>query len=51
MSIEAGAEVKALAGGDVMIAPKVVNEGSISATGGQVVMAAGQKVYLLVQLV
>ncbi len=47
VSIEAGAEVKALAGGDVMmIAPKVVNEGSISATGGQVVMAAGQKVYL-----
>lgn len=47
VSLEAGAEVKALAGGDVMmIAPKVINEGSISTTGGQTILAAGQKVYL-----
>ncbi|MEN9452992.1 MAG: hypothetical protein RLZZ369_2051, partial [Pseudomonadota bacterium] len=48
ISIEAGAEVKALAGGDIMmIAPKVVNDGSITTTGGgQAILAAGQKVYL-----
>lgn len=47
VSLEAGAEVKALAGGDVMmIAPKVINEGSISTPGGQTILAAGQKVYL-----
>ncbi len=47
VSLEAGAEVKALAGGDVMmIAPKVINEGSITTTGGQTILAAGQKVYL-----
>lgn len=48
ISIEAGAEVKALAGGDIMmIAPKVVNDGAITTTGGgQSILAAGQKVYL-----
>jgi len=48
ISIEAGAEVKALAGGDIMmIAPMVVNDGAITTTGGgQSILAAGQKVYL-----
>lgn len=47
VSLEAGAEVKALAGGDVMmIAPKVINDGSITTKGGQTILAAGQKVYL-----
>ncbi len=46
--VERGAEIKALAGGDVMlIAPKVYNEGRIETPGGQTVMAAGQKVYLM----
>ncbi|MBI3383832.1 MAG: filamentous hemagglutinin family protein [Aquabacterium sp.] len=47
ITIERGAEVKALAGGDVlMIAPKVYNEGTIETPKGQTVLAAGQKVYL-----
>lgn len=46
--VERGAEIKALAGGDVMlIAPKVYNEGRIETPGGQTIMAAGQKVYLM----
>lgn len=48
VSVERGAEIKALAGGDVMlIAPKVYNEGRIETPGGQSIMAAGQKVYLM----
>jgi len=47
ITIERGAEVKALAGGDVlMIAPKIYNEGTIETPKGQTVLAAGQKVYL-----
>ncbi|MGE5452813.1 MAG: filamentous hemagglutinin N-terminal domain-containing protein [Acidobacteriota bacterium] len=47
ITIERGAEIKALAGGDVlMIAPKVYNEGTIETPKGQTVLAAGQKVYL-----
>ncbi|RZL10279.1 MAG: filamentous hemagglutinin N-terminal domain-containing protein [Rubrivivax sp.] len=47
ISIERGAEIKALAGGDVMmVAPKVYNQGRIETPGGQAILAAGQKVYL-----
>ncbi|HET8871800.1 MAG TPA: filamentous hemagglutinin N-terminal domain-containing protein, partial [Aquabacterium sp.] len=47
ITIERGAEIKALAGGDViMVAPKVYNEGTIETPKGQTVLAAGQKVYL-----
>lgn len=47
VSVERGAEIKALAGGDViLVAPRVLNEGRIETPSGQTVMAAGQKVYL-----
>lgn len=47
VSVERGAEIKALAGGDVMlIGPKVYNEGRIETPSGQAILAAGQKVYL-----
>lgn len=47
VTVERGAEIKALAGGDVMlIAPKVYNEGRIETPKGQTILAAGQKVYL-----
>lgn len=45
--VERGAEIRAAAGGQVlMFAPRVLNEGRIEAPGGQVGLAAGQKVYL-----
>lgn len=45
--VENGAEIRAAAGGQVlMFAPRVLNEGRIDAPGGQVGLAAGQKVYL-----
>ncbi len=45
--VENGAEIRAAAGGQVlMFAPRVLNEGRIEAPGGQVGVAAGQKVYL-----
>lgn len=48
VSLERGAEITALAGGDVMlIAPTVYNEGRITTPGGQAILAAGQKVYLM----
>jgi len=47
ITIERGAEIKTLAGGDViMVAPKVFNEGRIETPSGQTILAAGQKVYL-----
>jgi len=47
VSVEAGAEIRSLAGGEVMlIAPKVLNEGLIETPNGQAILAAGQKVYL-----
>ncbi|MBC7702020.1 filamentous haemagglutinin family protein [Aquabacterium sp.] len=47
ITIERGAEIKALAGGEVMmVAPKVYNEGTIETPKGQTILAAGQKVYL-----
>lgn len=46
--IERGAEIKALAGGDVlMAAPAIYNEGRIETPKGQTILAAGQKVYLM----
>lgn len=45
--VEAGAEIAAASGGKVMLfAPHVVNAGRISAPDGQVIMAAGEQVYL-----
>ena len=47
ITVERGAEIKTLAGGDViMVAPKVYNEGRIETPQGQTILAAGQKVYL-----
>lgn len=45
--IERGAEIRAAAGGQVlMFAPRILNEGRLEAPKGQVGLAAGQKVYL-----
>lgn len=45
--VEAGATLSAATGGLLMLAaPNVVNNGSLSAPDGQVVLAAGNKVYL-----
>ncbi|WP_184415182.1 two-partner secretion domain-containing protein [Rhodocyclus tenuis] len=49
--VEAGASINAASGGDIlMFAPRVLNEGRLSAPGGQVALAAGQKVYLAASL-
>lgn len=48
VSVEAGAEIRSAAGGDVLlIAPRVVNAGRIDTPAGQQVLAAGQRVYLM----
>ena len=48
VTVEAGAEIRAAAGGDVLLfAPRVVNQGRIETTAGQTVMAAGDKIYLM----
>ena len=48
ISVEAGAEIRSAAGGDVLlVAPRVVNQGRIETPAGQTVMAAGDKVYLM----
>jgi filamentous hemagglutinin family protein len=48
VSVEAGAEIRSAAGGDVLlIAPRVVNQGRIETPNGQTVLAAGDKVYLM----
>jgi filamentous hemagglutinin family protein len=48
ISVEAGAEIRSAAGGDVLlIAPRVVNRGRIDTPQGQTVLAAGDKVYLM----
>ncbi len=45
--VDNGAKIASASGGVVMmLAPKVENHGSISAPGGQAVLAAGAKVYL-----
>ncbi|MFN0184156.1 MAG: filamentous hemagglutinin N-terminal domain-containing protein, partial [Aquabacterium sp.] len=47
VSIERGAEVRAAAGGDVLVfAPRVINAGRIETPDGQTVLGAGQTVYL-----
>ncbi|MCE2915254.1 MAG: filamentous hemagglutinin family protein [Rubrivivax sp.] len=47
VSFERGAEVRAAAGGDVLVfAPRVVNEGRIETPDGQTVLGAGRDVYL-----
>jgi filamentous hemagglutinin len=49
--IESGASITAASGGDIlMFAPRVLNEGRLVAPGGQVALAAGQKVYLAASL-
>ncbi|HTP73396.1 MAG TPA: filamentous hemagglutinin N-terminal domain-containing protein, partial [Burkholderiaceae bacterium] len=48
VAVDAGAEIRAAAGGDVLlIAPKVLNQGRIETPSGQTVLAAGDKVYLM----
>jgi filamentous hemagglutinin family protein len=47
VSFERGAEIKAAAGGDVLVfAPRVLNEGRIETPDGQTVLGAGRDVYL-----
>jgi filamentous hemagglutinin len=47
ISIAAGAQITAASGGRVLIAsPVIQNAGSIQAPDGQIILAAGQKVYL-----
>jgi len=49
VQVEPDAKIKAALGSSVMLfAPKVINQGRIETTEGQVVMAAGEKVYLSV---
>jgi filamentous hemagglutinin family protein len=49
VQVEPGAEIKAALGSNVMLfAPKVINQGNIQSTEGQIAMAAGEKVYLSV---
>ncbi|MDH4391509.1 MAG: filamentous hemagglutinin N-terminal domain-containing protein, partial [Aquabacterium sp.] len=48
ISVEAGAELRSAAGGDVLlVAPRVVNAGRIVTPQGQAVLAAGSRVYLM----
>jgi filamentous hemagglutinin family protein len=49
VQVEPGAQIKAALGSNVMLfAPKVINQGSIQSTEGQIAMASGEKVYLSV---
>lgn len=46
--VEAGAQITMASGGKAMLfAPHVINAGTINAPDGQVIMAAGEQVYLL----
>lgn len=48
VSVEAGAVLRSAVGGDVLlVAPRVLNQGRIETPGGQAVLAAGDKVYLM----
>ena len=48
VTVEAGAEIRSAAGGDVLLfAPRVANQGRIETPAGQTVLAAGDKVYLM----
>lgn len=47
VQVEPDAQIKAALGSSVLLfAPKVINQGSIETNGGQVALAAGDKVYL-----
>ena len=47
VTVEAGAMISTATGGKAMLfAPHVINAGTISANSGQVIMAAGEQVYL-----
>ncbi|WP_441242473.1 filamentous haemagglutinin family protein [Tardiphaga sp. 768_D3_N2_1] len=49
--VDAGAQITTQSGGKALIfAPRVVNAGTISAPDGQVIMAAGEQVYLMSSL-
>lgn len=51
ISVEQGAEIRSLPGGDViMVAPRVVNQGLIETPQGQAILAAGKTVYLYAPL-
>lgn len=51
ISVEKGAEIRALPGGDViLVAPRVVNQGLIETPQGQAILAAGKTVYLYAPL-
>jgi filamentous hemagglutinin family protein len=48
VTVEAGAQIRVAAGGDVLlIAPRVVNQGRIETPKGQTILAAGDRVYLM----
>ncbi len=48
VAVEAGAVIRAAAGGDVLlVAPRVLNQGTIETPQGQTVLAAGRQVYLM----
>jgi len=48
VTVEAGAQLRSAAGGDVLLfAPRVSNRGRIETPSGQTVLAAGDKVYLM----
>ncbi len=46
VEVQSGANVQAPNGQVMMFAPQVTNQGTISANGGQVILAAGNSVYL-----
>ncbi|RRS06340.1 filamentous hemagglutinin N-terminal domain-containing protein [Aquabacterium soli] len=51
ISVEKGAEIRSLPGGDViLVAPRVVNQGLIETPQGQAILAAGKTVYLYAPL-
>ena len=51
ISVEKGAEIRSLPGGDViLVAPRVVNQGLIETPKGQAILAAGKTVYLYAPL-
>jgi filamentous hemagglutinin len=51
IAVQAGAEIRTLEGGDViMVAPRVTNRGKIVTPKGQTILAAGKTVYLYAPL-
>jgi filamentous hemagglutinin len=48
VAVQAGAVIRSAAGGDVLlVAPRVINQGTIDTPQGQTVLAAGRQVYLM----